>query len=114
MSATSCRLAGPRACQRTARPRELTPPLCRNGQVTCQAANGSISQLVLSTHDAIAEVERKGSAGPEKLRACFAQHIALLRLARAWDVALLLNSRELWNELGQVHATARVIACDCT
>jgi len=47
------------------------------------------------------QVAQRGGAAAEKLRTCFQQNLDLLRLARAWDVAKLLNQKELFTKLGQ-------------
>ncbi|KAL1529596.1 hypothetical protein AB1Y20_000539 [Prymnesium parvum] len=79
----------------------LTPIIVHNGTVTCQGSNGSITNVPLPTHEAINFVSQRGGAGPEKLKTCFQQNLSLLRLARAWDVAVLLNQRDLYLALGQ-------------
>lgn len=57
--------------------------------------------MVLPTHSAIAQVEGRGGAGPDKLRVCFSQSVSLGRLSRAWDIAALLKEKELYERLGQ-------------
>ena len=51
----------------------LSPVLLNNGSVICQQPNGSITTMVLPTHEAIARIEQRGGATPDKIRACFAQ-----------------------------------------
>ena len=84
----------------TKRPGGSTPVLVCNGVVTAQSANGTIAQTTLATHEAIAHVAARGGAGVEKLKQCFAQNLTLMRLPRAWDVALLVGQRELYAKLG--------------
>ena len=84
----------------TKQPAGSTPVLVHDGVVTAQSANGTIAHTTLSTHEAIVEVAQKGKAGVDKLKQCFSQSLALLRLSRAWDVALLIGQRELYAKLG--------------
>ena len=77
-----------------------TPVLVHDGVVTAQSANGSICHTTLSTHEAIAAVAAKKGGGVERLKQCFNQNLALLRMSRAWDVALLVDQRELYAKLG--------------
>ena len=77
-----------------------TPVLVHDGVVTAQSANGSICHTTLSTHEAIAAVAAKKGGGVERLKQCFHQNLALLRMSRAWDVALLVDQRELYAKLG--------------
>ena len=77
-----------------------TPVLVHDGVVTAQSANGSICHTILSTHEAIAAVAAKKGGGVERLKQCFNQNLALLRMSRAWDVALLVDQRELYAKLG--------------
>lgn len=79
----------------------LTPIMTYNGTVISQADTGAITKLPLSTHDAIVKVAAKGGAGTETLRRCFHQNLELLRFARAWEVAKLLDERELYLKLGK-------------
>jgi len=78
-----------------------SPIMLTGGSMIYQEANGAIATMVLPTHSAIAQVEGRGGAGPDKLRVCFNQSVALGRLARAWDIAALLKEKELYEKLGQ-------------
>ena len=43
---------------------------------------------------------RRKGGDVERLKQCFQQNLALLRMSRAWDVALLVDQRELYAKLG--------------
>jgi len=79
----------------------LRPIVVNNGTLISQAESGAILNQTLQTHETIAFVAKKGGAGPEKLRLCFQENINLLRFARAWEIAKLLDDTELFAKLGQ-------------
>ena len=84
----------------------LSPILLAGGTAICQEPNGTISPVVLPTHEAIALVDRKGGASPEKIRVCFQQTLRIGRLGRAWDLASLLKDVELFRQLGEAAMSA--------
>ena len=84
----------------------LSPILLAGGTAICQEPNGTTSSVVLPTHEAIAMVDRKGGASPEKIRVCFHQTLKIGRLQRAWDLAALLKEQELFIALGEASMRA--------
>ena len=49
---------------------------------------------------AVEQLPAKKGGDVERLKQCFQQNLALLRMSRAWDVALLVDQRELYAKLG--------------
>ena len=90
--------------QRLASP-HLSPIMLKGGTLTCQEPNGTISAVVLSTHEAIVQLDQRGGATPEKLMLCFKQSVALGRLSRAWDLAMTLKEAALFVQLGHAAMT---------
>ena len=61
-----------------------------------------MAQVLLPTHTSISQLaQAKGQANAEKIKACFAQTLALGRLARAWDLAAALKHRDTFHALGK-------------
>lgn len=80
----------------------LLPVLVHDGSVICQAPSGAVSSVLLPTHSAISQLSQaRGSAGVDKIRACFTQTLALGRLARAWDLAAALKHKDIYVALGK-------------
>ena len=79
----------------------LSPIMLAAGTAYCQEPNGTITKVVLPTHDAIAEVEGQGERKPRALPRVLPAVVALGRLARAWDLAVLLKERDIFLALGE-------------
>ena len=82
--------------QRTPIPPGLEPILTFNGRVICQAQNGQLDSVLLSSHDLLDDSRSSGHMSGDRLRREFAQNLALLRLKPAWNIALQMMSYPHW------------------
>lgn len=72
---------------------DAVPLALADGIVSCYTPSSGIQTTILATHEAL---QRSGRVSNDRLRAAFAQNVALLRLNAAWHVAVQLNDRACW------------------
>ena len=75
-------------------PHGHSPVVVYNGIVSCQVQNGTLATVALKTHDQLHNAGGRMSA--DRLRASFAQNLALLRLKEAWEVGFAIKDGPLW------------------
>jgi len=86
----------------TPRPHGFSPVLLYNGVVTCQLKSGSLERLPLGTHSALQGQDR---GILDKMKRRFNQHLALLHLKDAWELALQLRSQDVWQAFTETALT---------
>jgi WD repeat-containing protein 19 len=69
------------------------PMSVTDGSLVAYTQGGALATLPLATHDAL---NRSGRVTADRLRAAFAQNVALQRLLPAWDIACSLDDRACW------------------
>jgi WD repeat-containing protein 19 len=79
--------------------------LCYDGQIHGQKASGAFTSLALASHDNIHHAQQpfkgRGGRSSDRLRSALTQLLSLNRLKQAWELALLLKSRDAWSQLAK-------------
>ncbi|XP_027999472.2 WD repeat-containing protein 19 [Eptesicus fuscus] len=74
------------------------PLLLYNGELTCQTQSGQINNVYLDTHSFLNNLK---DVGPDELRQMLTQTLVLKRFSDAWELCMILNDHDAWNELGR-------------
>jgi len=83
--------------------------LCIDGQIHGQKSSGALTSLPLASHDSIHYAQQpapvRGGRGnnrsSDRLRTALTQLLSLNRLKQAWELALMLKSRDCWSQLAK-------------
>lgn len=78
-------------------PPSHTPLVCCQGVVGCRLKNGSLDNVTLDTHRALAINDAMARQAPQRR---FQQALKLFRLQMAWECAVAMKSPEAWRQLG--------------